>query len=39
MQLIDGASVFSPTDLVGYLACDHLAHGATLADPVRRAAM
>src|SRR6187402_995763 len=24
MQLIDGAPVFSATDLVGYLACEHL---------------
>jgi hypothetical protein len=24
MQLVDGAPVFSATDLVGYLACEHL---------------
>jgi hypothetical protein len=24
MQLIDGRPVFSATDLVGFLACDHL---------------
>jgi uncharacterized protein len=38
MQLIDGQPVFSATDLVGYLACEHLTalERAALADLVNR---
>jgi len=38
MQLIDGATVFSATDLVGYLACEHLTalERAALAGLVKR---
>ncbi|MDQ3880976.1 MAG: TM0106 family RecB-like putative nuclease, partial [Chloroflexota bacterium] len=38
MQLIDGAPVFSATDLVGYLACEHLTNldRAVLAGVVER---
>src|SRR6188472_4111009 len=38
MQLIDGQPVFSATDLVGYLACEHLTalERAALADLVDR---
>ncbi|MEO8510699.1 MAG: TM0106 family RecB-like putative nuclease [Chloroflexota bacterium] len=38
MQLIDGVPVFSATDLVGYLACEHLTalERAALADLVAR---
>ena len=38
MQLIDGQPVFSATDLVGYLACEHLTalERAALADLVKR---
>src|SRR5688500_15531703 len=38
MQLIDGQPVFSATDLVGYLACEHLTalERAVLADLVER---
>ncbi|HEX7225993.1 MAG TPA: hypothetical protein VF367_10485, partial [Candidatus Limnocylindria bacterium] len=38
MQLIDGMPVFSATDLVGYLACEHLTaleRAAALGDLVR----
>ena len=38
MQLIDGQPVFSATDLVGYLACEHLTalERAALAGLVQR---
>lgn len=38
MQLIDGQPVFSATDLVGYLACEHLTalERAALAELVKR---
>ena len=38
MQSIDGQSVFSATDLVGYLACEHLTalEAAVLAGLVKR---
>src|SRR3990170_4205332 len=38
MQLIDGKAVYSATDLVGFLACEHLTHleRAALAGLVKR---